>query len=103
MPELFFFENLAKSGLQTSQYEETIIDSYPTWGAYKIHKDTVKVKEFSPNIYKKMEVMNHIIYQFFNQTVKWFLINRNFGNSLLCLEFYYPFARINGINPYTFV
>ena len=47
--------------------------------------------------------MNHIIYQFFNQTVKQMLINRSFRRILPSLELYYPFVRINGISPHPFV
>ena len=60
MPELFFFEIWQNWDSESSQYAETIIRFLPNVGACEIQKVAIKVKEFSPNIYNKMEVVNNL-------------------------------------------
>ena len=60
MPELFFFEIWQKWDSESCQYAETIILFSPNVGACEIQKVAIKVKEFSPNTYNKMEVVNNL-------------------------------------------
>ena len=97
-----FFRNLTKLGLRILSVRGNHNTVLTQRGSLRNSEGRDKGQRVFPR-YFTIKWKWWIIYHFFNQTVKRFLINRSFCSNLLCLEFHYPFAKIDGINLYSFV